>query len=70
MTWNMTATADTTYETENGRRKKREILHHAMAAMKKVILPEQAEKNINLSHVVNDCVVTIDCYVVCLVSIV
>ena len=38
MTWNMTATADTTYETENGRRKKREILHHAMAAMKKSAL--------------------------------
>ena len=26
MTWNMAATADTTYETENGRSKKREIL--------------------------------------------
>ena len=54
MTWNMTATADTTYETENGRRKKREILHHAMAAVKKVILPEQAEKNIMVySHPVD-----------------
>ena len=46
MTWNMAATADTTYETENGRSKKREILHHAMAAMKKAILPEQAEKTL------------------------
>lgn len=54
MTWNMEATANTAYETENSRSRKREFLHKALTVAKKAILPEQAEKNIMVySHPVD-----------------
>ena len=54
MTWNMEATANTAYETENSRSRKREFLHNALTMAKKVILPEQEEKNIMVySHPVD-----------------